>query len=122
MESELKLTAVCAQWFWNSFPESRGMLVRVKNELDNHPYKKPEEKMKQLAENKATGIFAGPSDFYLILPQSIVIFIELKIEGGTQSKEQRAWEGKLLVRGHDYFIVYNFEEFKKLIYEQIKQR
>lgn len=121
MESELKLTAECFQWFHNNYSEQRGLLVRVKNELDNHPYKTSTDRMKQLAENKATGIISGASDFYLVL-QNSVIFVELKVGTGTQSEKQKQWELLVQQYGHRYVVIYSLEKFKELIWNHFGKK
>ena len=99
------------------------MLFRIKNELDNHPRKTVRDRMIQLSENKSTGIVEGVSDFCLVLHDGRVAWIELKIPGGQQSPDQKVWEVKLLLRGHQDFICWSVDEFielcKKLLYGTI---
>lgn len=113
MAKELKLQAACFQSFHNKYPQHRGKLFRVKNELDNHPYKKKEDIYKQLNENKATGVISGPSDFILVL--RAVCFIELKVDNGRQSKPQEDFQAMATGYGHLYFLVWTLEEFDNLI-------
>jgi cytidylate kinase len=80
--------------------------------LDNHPYKTKQERMIQLAENKATGILPGDSDFYFIAEKNH--YIELKVDA-AQSEAQK--EFQLLVEsfGHFYYIVKTIEQFDNTI-------
>lgn len=111
--TELNLTAKCTQWFWNTYPHQRGRLRRIKNELDNHPRKTKLDIMKQLNENKATGIISGDSDLYFIDHKNH--YIELKLLHGVQSKEQRVFQLLVESYGHYYWVVRSFDDFKKLI-------
>lgn len=113
MASELKMQAICFQWFHNTYPQYRKLLFRVKNEMDNHPYKQKSDIFKQLAENKATGVVDGAPDFMLLLRRTCCI--ELKVAGGRQSDAQKEFEAKATSMGHLYFVVWTFEEFKELV-------
>lgn len=119
--TELQFQAKCYQHFHNTYHVHRGRLRRIKNELDNHPYKTKRERMIQLSENKATGVIPGDSDFYFIAKNKIV-YIELKIEA-AQSIDQKVFERLVKSYGHEYFIVRTLEEFdeliKKIIYDKI---
>jgi len=70
------------------------------------------------AKKKALGVVSGVSDLIFIV-DSAVIFIEMKIPGGTQSSEQMDFEMKVNVRAHEYVIIYSFEEFKKFIIKRL---
>lgn len=112
MGLELKRQAEYYQWFHNNHPSQRGRLRRIKNELDNHPYKKPLDRMKQLSENKATGVVPGDSDFYWI--DEKITFIEVK-EEARQSDAQINFETLVTMYRHNYIIVRSMEEFQKII-------
>lgn len=118
--TELKFTATCTQWFWNTYPTHRGRLRRIKNELDNHPYKTQKEKIIQLSENKATGIVPGDSDLYWI--DFKMAYIELKLPGKTQSPEQIAYMHLVRSYGHDYYVIDTFADFKNLIVNLLKEK
>lgn len=111
--TELQLQAQCTQWFWNTYAKHRGRLRRVKNELDNHPYKTKQDIFKQLSENKATGVIPGDSDLYFIAEKNT--YIELKIPGGRQGEEQKKFEALVTQYGHHYVLVWSLQEFKNLI-------
>lgn len=104
--NELYLQAQCSQWFWNNFPKERGML----HNNDNNSYNRIEG-----AKKKAIGVVKGVSDFELITFEK-VWFIEFKLPGGKLSDEQKLFMDNVIVRGHEYRIIYSFEEFKTLIY------
>lgn len=105
--TELKLTELCAKAFNKNFPLHRTRLFRIKNELDNHPRKSPLDRAKQLSENQATGVRAGIADFVLIDNNGKSNWIELKLEDGVQSQEQKIFEAMV----NSYKIVRNVQDF-----------
>lgn len=110
--TELRFQHDCYRHFWNNFPKYRKRLRRIKNELDNHPYKKPDDRMKQLAENKATGVVPGDSDFYFVAEKNH--YIELKVDA-AQSDAQKEFQQLVTSYGHFYYIVKTLEQFDSLI-------
>jgi hypothetical protein len=108
--NELQFQAKCAKAYNEAFPKYRNNLYRIKNELDNHPRKMPKDRIKQLGENASTGVRPGISDFVLIDPAGDSHWIELKIEGGKQSTEQKAFQE--IVR--HYYVVFDLDTFIEL--------
>jgi len=108
--NELQFQAKCTKLYNEAFPKYRNNLYRIKNELDNHPRKMPKDRIKQLGENQATGVRPGIADFVLIDPAGDSHWIELKIEGGKQSTEQKAFQE--IVR--HYYVVFDLETFIEL--------
>lgn len=104
--TELQMQAMCATWFWNTFPSERRMLHCNMNNSFNRIAG---------ANAKAMGVIKGVSDMELIVPGS-VIFIEFKVGKGKQSEEQLDFMDKVDQRGHSYIIIYSFEEFKNFIH------
>lgn len=113
MPSELSMQARLYKWCHNTYPQTIDLLFRVKNELDNHPRKLPQDRMKQVSENLATGIRPGVSDFVLVWYK--IHFIELKIIGGRQSPDQKEFERKVTEKGHLYHLVWTDDQFMDLI-------
>lgn len=105
--TELQLTQQCAIAFNHQFPNFRDNLYRIKNELDNHPRKSNRDKMIQLAENKATGVKNGISDFVLIDKDGNSNWIELKLPNEKQSSAQIVFQS--IVK--KYHVCYSVEEF-----------
>lgn len=105
--NELQFQAKCAKIYNEMFPQYRNNLYRIKNELDNHPRKMPKDRFKQLSENVSTGVRPGISDFVLIDKKGAAHWIELKIEGGKQSADQK--EFQQLVQ--HYYVVFDLETF-----------
>lgn len=107
--NELQLTQQC---FLHYNKEYRGKrLFRIKNELDNHPRKSQLDKIKQLSENKATGVNKGIADFVFIDSNGDSHWIELKVDDGKQSPEQKDFQA--IVK--NYYICRSLEDFKKEI-------
>ena len=66
--------------------------------------------------NKALGVKTGISDLILILPNTKILFIEIKTPNGKQSKDQINFESLCKQMGHIYIIIRSLEEFTKLPY------
>lgn len=116
-KSELHYQVDCFQWFHNDpyYAIYRRLLFRIKNELDNHPYKNHKDRMVQISENQASGVISGPSDFVFAAVNPIV-FIELKLTPNVQSKEQKDFMNKVRAAGHRYELCYDtLENFQNLI-------
>lgn len=103
--SEEQLQAQCYQWFWNSYPDERQMLFHVQQSAQNRI---------QGSRFKAIGVTKGVSDLVLLI-KGQAIFIELKLEKGTQSPHQIEFESKVKERGFIYCMVRSIDEFKQLI-------
>lgn len=110
--TELQFQSKCYLHFHNTYPKHRGRLRRIKNELDNHPYKTKSDRIKQLGENKATGVIPGDSDFYFIAEKNH--YIELKIDA-AQSEAQKAFQELVESFGHKYYICKTVEQFDNII-------
>jgi len=109
--AEHRLQAQCTQWFWNTYPEHRRMLLCI----DNNSSNRVEGNMK-----KALGVVRGASDLILI-GEFCVVFIELKVGDNKQSEYQKDFQEKVKARGHLYKIIRSFEEFKEAIWKTIGQ-
>jgi hypothetical protein len=103
--SEIQLQAACFQWFWNTYPDERGLLYMNYNNAKNKSHG---------AILKAIGMVAGVADLTL-LTKSGAVFIELKTEIGKQSPMQKQWEAKVREYGYQYHVVRTLEEFKQLV-------
>ena len=104
--SEDRLQQECYMWFHNTYFMYRGLLFHVPNGGTRNA--------REGAKFKTMGVVKGVSDF-IFLWKGDTFFIELKVEGGRQSDDQKRWE--VLVKGErfDYFVVWTFVEFKDLI-------
>jgi preprotein translocase subunit SecF len=66
---------------------------------------------------KAIGLTSGVSDTIVMLPNGKLLFVEFKDEKGRQSEKQKEFETIVTNLGHEYFLIRDFETFKKLINE-----
>lgn len=115
--TEIQLTAKCFQWWQNEygrFDIFQFCLFRIKNELDNKQIGSGLNRMRQLNENQATGVVPGVADF-CFLGNRYVAYIELKVGNNKQSAEQKKFEEFCWKNGHQYYLIYSFEEFQKTI-------
>lgn len=105
--SEDQFQAYCAQWFWNNpyLLEHRRMLFHVQQKSKNSI---------EGAKHKAMGKVRGPSDFVLVCMNKTV-FIELKLPGKKQLPEQIDFMNKVRLRGHEYYVIETFSQFKAVV-------
>ena len=66
----------------------------------------------------AMGLLSGVSDLIVVL-QGKVLFVELKLPTGRQSKAQIDFQDRVNDLDHPYFIIRSLEEFKILIKSQL---
>jgi hypothetical protein len=106
-DSEERIQAQCFQWFWNTYPQYRGLLCyNLNNSQDaKHGHK-----------NQQLGLIPGRSDMALYLFGKAYM-IEFKKELGRQSPSQREWEELVLHHGFTYVIVRSLSEFQQYIWE-----
>lgn len=103
-KSEDQLQAECFQWHWNTYPNERGRLFHVNQKARN-----------AIEGNrmKAMGVVPGVSDL-IYLTATGPIFIEMKTETGTQSKEQKAFQAIVEGLGFRYVICRSLTEFQSI--------
>jgi len=105
--TESQLQQQCFMWFHNeAYKDQRGRLW--------HAFNNPPNAI-QGAMLKSMGLTKGVADLVYLLPFGKVLFIEMKTETGTQSKEQIAWQVLVESLGFEYVICRSFEQFKELI-------
>lgn len=109
-ESESRLQATCFAWFWNTYPEYRGLMFHVPSEGNRNS-------VIDGGRRKAMGIVAGVSDLIFMLPRHGYhgLCIEMKTETGKQSDKQKEWERKVTEQGYDYQITRSLSEFKTCV-------
>lgn len=61
---------------------------------------------------RATGTVAGIPDLCILAPGGIARFIEVKADGGTLNKNQRAINEQLLAMGVDYCVVRSLSDVR----------
>lgn len=103
--SEEYIQYECVQWFWNTYPNLRGLLCCNKNNSRN-----------KIEGNKwrALGVIAGRADLVLYYDGK-TYHIEMKTEKGIQSKEQKDWASLVESSGFRYYICRSLFEFQTLI-------
>lgn len=105
-QTEDALQQKCVFWFWNTFPEKRGLLFSVPNGGTRN--KREAAKMKQ------TGLTPGVADLLLMI-NGVTYCLELKIQGGRQSKTQKDWQMVVEKEGFFYDVIWSLEEFKYIV-------
>jgi len=105
-QAEDGLQQKCYVFFWNTYPELRGLLFHVPN--GGKRSKREGWKFNQI------GLVSGVADLILI-HDAKVYCIELKNAKGNQKPEQKAWQNKVESQGVDYYIIRTLEDFKILI-------
>jgi len=106
MKNETQLQQRCFTWHWNTFPEYRGLLCcNLNNSKDARTGKL----------NKSLGVIAGRADLTYYTPSGKVVFIEMKANGGKQSKIQIDWEALVVSFGYEYYVIDTIEDFKACI-------
>lgn len=105
-QSEDALQQKCYTWFWNTYPDLRGLLFAVPNggSRDSREAKKL----------NLTGVVSGVSDL-IFLYNKETFLLELKTETGTQSDRQKKWQDKVEKEGFEYLLVRSLTQFKILI-------
>lgn len=114
---EGKIQAECVAWFWNTYPEYRGLLFHVPNEGNR-------ESKTDGAYRKALGLVSGVSDLILLVPNEYfhALSIEMKTEIGKQSDAQIVWQQKVENQGYKYVVIRSLEGFKKEIIDYLSKK
>lgn len=111
---EDNLQAECVRWFNNTYCTTKNDPRCIIFAVPNGGSRDQLEAMKL----RDTGVLAGVSDLIIILPNK-TLFVEMKIDGGRQSDKQIDFENRVKSLGYEYFIIYNLEDFKKMIYARL---
>lgn len=109
------LQAEIVKWYNNNYClstfEKRGIIFSVPNGGTRN-------KIEAMV-LKATGLLAGVSDLIVILPNSKILFVELKNDKGTQKEKQLDFESRIKELNLPYYLVRSLEQFKTIIYANI---
>lgn len=118
-ETEDQFQAYCVQWFDRSYPEHRQALFAVPNG-GKREWKMIGNKLVPVGGQlmQSTGTRRGTSDLILV-NYFETDFIELKIPGGSQSKYQKDFQKMVEERGHRYYLLWTFKEFRLLMIEKL---
>lgn len=109
---EGKIQAACYQYFWNTFPQYRGLYFAVPNEnsrTDSNPITG--------AIRRSMGVYHGVADTLLLVPSGPFhgLCVEYKDEHGKQSVHQIAWQKLVEAQGYRYVICRSLDQFKQII-------
>lgn len=131
--SEASIQAESVTWFWNNYclkhHNPRRFIFSVPTELlmnvrslmiGTGISSKKTDSIISVVMNKAksTGMKNGISDC-IILSEKGTFFIEFKLPGNNQQKNQKEFEEIVTNLGYKYFVVKSTEEFKKLVHNNI---
>ena len=111
--SELQIQTKVFQYFWNNFPETRYMLFHVPNGGKRN--------IREAMSLKSSGVIAGISDFIFIWNKR-VYGIEIKIEKGVLSSEQKKVHHVWRSNGINTYICYGYDQTIKAITDIIYGR
>jgi hypothetical protein len=115
--SEARLQSDCFLHAHNEYPQIRGLLFMVNNEVPKLPYETKKQWMQRVSRLRAMGLIPGVCDLLLIYPLNC---FEFKLPGETQSPEQQSFQAKCKLAGIPYFIVETFEQWQELIQKILK--
>jgi hypothetical protein len=106
--SEERLQQECFRWFWNTYPQYRGLLFHVPNGGTRNS--------REAAKLKTMGVVRGVSDFILLF-DGTAYCIELKRPDGkgSQSKSQKGWESTVRDNGFRYYVINSLKNFQGLV-------
>jgi len=107
-QSEDALQQKCYFWFWNTYPNFRGLLFSVPNGGTRDP--------REVKKFNLTGLVSGVSDL-ILLHRTHCYLIELKKDNkkSKQSKNQLEWQKQVEGQGFIYFIIRSLADFKLTI-------
>lgn len=113
---EGKIQATCFQYFWNTYPQYRGLYFAIPNENA-----RADSNAITGAIRRSMGVYHGVSDTLLLFPsgQYHGLCIEYKDENGRQSEHQKAWQRLVESQGYCYRICRSLEQFKTIIAEYL---
>ena len=109
MYQESQLQQMCVRYFRYVYPQY--IIYATPNGGTRNP-----AEAKRL---KAEGVLEGVADLTIVLPQGKSLYIEMKIKGNKQTEHQKDFQQKAEALGHTYAVCYSFEEFKRIVEEQL---
>lgn len=108
---ESTLQASCVRWFRYQYPHL--IIYAVPNGGSRN--------VREAQRLKTEGVLAGVADLVVLLPQGKSLYIEMKVNGNRQTDNQKEFQEKVTSLGHTYAVCYTFEEFQKIIENQIQK-
>lgn len=116
---EGRIQAECYQYFWNNYPQYRGLYFAVPNENT-----RSDSNIITGAQRKAMGVYHGVSDTLMLIPRGGYhgLCIEYKDEHGKQSQYQIAWQALVENQGYRYEVCRSLEQFKSIIQDYLSKK
>ena len=113
---EGKIQATCYQYFWNNYPQYRGLYFAVPNENN-----RADSNAITGAIRRSMGVYHGVADTLMLIPRGQYhgLCIEYKDEKGRQSEHQETWQKLVEAQGFRYEICRSLEQFKNIINEYL---
>lgn len=113
---EGKIQAECYQYFWNNYPQYRGLYFAVPNENS-----RADSNAITGAIRRSMGVYHGVSDTLMLIPRGRYhgLCVEYKDEKGRQSEHQTAWQKLVESQGYRYELCRSLEQFKSIIAEYL---
>ena len=108
---ESTLQASCVRWFRHQYPHL--IIYAVPNGGSRN--------VREAQRLKSEGVLAGVADLVVLLPQGKSLYIEMKVKGNCQTDNQKEFQKKVTSLGHTYAVCYTFEEFQKIVENQIQK-
>lgn len=97
-------------WTWNQFPELRRLFFKVHNE--------GQKGIAQAMADRSMGLVPGIPDIVFVRP---LMGIELKIEGGTLSKDQKKVHQDWNNAGINVFVAWNMEQYQNIVIRELER-
>lgn len=116
---EGRIQAECYQYFWNNYPQYRGLYFAVPNENT-----RADSNIITGAQRKAMGVYHGVSDTIMLIPRGGYhgLCIEYKDKDGRQSVHQVAWQAQVENQGYMYVVCRSLEQFKSIIQKYLNSK
>lgn len=110
-QSEDSIQQQMVIWFTNNYclksHNPRGLIFAIPNGGMRN--------IREALKLKATGTLSGASDLIVILPNSKLLFVEVKTEIGIQSDVQKEFEKRVNELGYEYHLVRSLNDFKYIV-------
>lgn len=110
---EAQLQQLCVAWFKLTYRSYSGLLFASANGGSRNVI--------EAANLKKQGVLPGVADLQLAVPNSYYhgLFIEVKIKPNKQQPSQIEFQNNVEKQGYCYMVIYDFEQFKKVINEYL---
>ena len=104
-------------WYNNNYSlkshNPRGLIFSVPNDTKNYM---------ELKRKKNTGLLSGVSDLIVILPNSKILFIEVKSVANKQQPDQIEFQERVEKLNYKYYVIYSLTQFQQIIWQNLPNR